>query len=127
MNETFIAPAILQSQLVRRMSTSGDGPLGQCAVEGPPKTVRPGWAQCSLGASVAWTDYARAVGIRFERESDRPSIRAMHLAAFGDHGKVVADLVDDLRSAVAKGEGLSLVAEETDEVVRHTMFTAQLA
>jgi putative acetyltransferase len=63
------------------------------------------------------------MGIRFERESDRPSIRALHLAAFGDHGNVVADLVDDLRSAVAKGEGLSLVAEERDEVVGHAMFT----
>lgn len=63
------------------------------------------------------------MGIRFERESDRPSIRALHLAAFGDHGKVVADLVDDLRSAVAKDEGLSLVAEESDEVVGHAMLT----
>jgi putative acetyltransferase len=41
----------------------------------------------------------------------------------GDHGNVVADLVDDLRSAVAKGEGLSLVAEERGEVVGHAMFT----
>lgn len=63
------------------------------------------------------------MSIRFERESDRPSIRALHLAAFGDHGNVVADLVDDLRSAVAKGEGLSLVAKERDEVVGHAMFT----
>jgi putative acetyltransferase len=63
------------------------------------------------------------LGIRLERESDRPNIRALYLAAFGDHGNVVADLVDDLRSAVAKGEGLSLVAEERGEVVGHAMFT----
>jgi putative acetyltransferase len=63
------------------------------------------------------------VGIRFERESDRAGIRALHLAAFGDHGNVVANLVDDLRSAVAEGEGLSLVAEERDEVVGHAMLT----
>jgi putative acetyltransferase len=50
----------------------------------------------------------------------------MHLAAFGDHGNVVADLVDDLRSAVARGEGLLLVAEERHEVVGHAMFTPGL-
>jgi putative acetyltransferase len=43
----------------------------------------------------------------------------VHLAAFGDHGNVVADLVDDLRGAAAQGRGLSLVAEERDEVVGH--------
>jgi putative acetyltransferase len=71
-------------------------------------------------------DYARVVGVRFERESDRRSVRAVHLAAFRDHGTVVADLVDDLRRAVAKGHGLSLVAEEEDEVVGHAMFTPGL-
>ena len=50
----------------------------------------------------------------------------MHLAAFGDHGKVVADLVDDLRRAVANDDGLSLVAEERDEIVGHSMFTSSL-
>lgn len=39
---------------------------------------------------------------------------------------VVADLVDDLRGAVAAGEGLSLLAEERDEVVGHVMFTTSL-
>lgn len=64
--------------------------------------------------------------VRVEDERDVPAVRAVHLAAFGDHGDVVADLVDDLRAAVAKGEGLSLVAEEGDEVVGHLMFTSSL-
>jgi putative acetyltransferase len=63
------------------------------------------------------------VGVRFERESDRRSVRAVHLAAFGEHGEVVADLVDDLRNAVAKGDGLSLVADEGNEIIGHAMFT----
>jgi hypothetical protein len=89
-----------------------------------PETERRGrWRSARAETSVARADYARVLGIRFERESDRPSIRALHLAAFGDRGNVVVDLVDDLRSAVAKGEGLSLVAEERGEVVGHAMFT----
>ncbi|CAN5659091.1 hypothetical protein BH18ACT15_BH18ACT15_12180 [soil metagenome] len=66
------------------------------------------------------------MGVRLERDSDRVSVRAVHLAAFGDHGNVVVDLADDLRGAVAKGEGFSLVAEEGDEVVGHAMFTPSL-
>jgi putative acetyltransferase len=50
----------------------------------------------------------------------------VHLAAFGDHGEVVANLVDDLRGAVARGEGLSLVAEERDRIVGHVMFSPSL-
>lgn len=64
--------------------------------------------------------------VRAEHESDGPSVRTLHLAAFGNHGQVVADLVDDLRRAAAGGEGLSLVAEEQDEVVGHVMFTPSL-
>jgi putative acetyltransferase len=64
--------------------------------------------------------------VRAEHASDWPSVRALHLAAFGDHGEVVAGLVDDLRGAVADGEGLSLVAQERDEVVGHVMFTRSL-
>jgi putative acetyltransferase len=66
------------------------------------------------------------VNVRFEREGDSEAVRTVHLAAFGDHGRVVADLVDDLRSAVTRGEGLSLVACEADEVVGHVMFTPSL-
>jgi putative acetyltransferase len=66
------------------------------------------------------------VNIRAEEGSDAASVQALHLAAFGDHGKVVAGLVADLRKAVTAGEGLSLVAEERDQVVGHVMFTPSL-
>ena len=64
--------------------------------------------------------------VRAEATSDLPAVRAVHLAAFGDHGDVVANLVDDLRESVAQGDGLSLVADERDEVVGHVMFTPSL-
>ena len=64
--------------------------------------------------------------IRAERESDRDAVRAVHVAAFGDHGEVVANLVDDLRRLVAGGKGLSLVAEEGGKPVGHVMFTLSL-
>lgn len=64
--------------------------------------------------------------VRPERENDRPGVRAVHLAAFGDDGAKVADLVDDLRRAVARGEGVSLVAEAEGEVVGHVMFTPSI-
>jgi putative acetyltransferase len=38
----------------------------------------------------------------------------------------LADLVVDLREAVAKGEGLSLVAEADDGVVGHVRFAPNL-
>jgi putative acetyltransferase len=57
---------------------------------------------------------------------DRSAVRAVHLAAFGDHGQVVANLVDDLRDAIARGDGLSLVAEERDQIVGHVMFSTSL-
>jgi putative acetyltransferase len=66
------------------------------------------------------------VDIRVEQKSDWPTVRAVHRAAFGAHGDVVANLVGDLREAVAKGEGLSLVAEADDAVVGHVMFTRSL-
>lgn len=64
--------------------------------------------------------------VRPEAIGDRPGVRALHLAAFGDHGRVVANLVDDLRDAVTRGEGLSLVAEDRDQIVGHVMFTPSL-
>jgi putative acetyltransferase len=63
------------------------------------------------------------VNIRMEYERDWPTVRDLHFAPFGDHGRVVADLVDELRDLVATGEGLSLVAEDRDAVVGHTVFT----
>jgi putative acetyltransferase len=66
------------------------------------------------------------VDVRAELAGDAPAVRAVHLAAFGDHGEVVADLVDDLRELVAQGDGLSLVADERGEVAGHVMFTPSL-
>lgn len=53
-------------------------------------------------------------------------MRRLHLEAFGDHGSVVAYLVEELRQSVTTGDGLSLVAEEAVEVVGHVMFTPSL-
>ena len=66
------------------------------------------------------------VDVRAEAMSDWSAVRKVHLIAFGDHGQAVANLVDDLRDAVARGEGLSLVAEARDEVVGHVMFSPSL-
>ena len=67
-----------------------------------------------------------ALGIRFEKETDWSGVAAVHRAAFGDHGVAVARLVDDLRGLVARGEGVSLVAEGVEGVVGHAMFTSSL-
>jgi putative acetyltransferase len=71
------------------------------------------------------------VEVRAEATGDRPAVRAVHLAAFGEHGRgehaeVVARLVDDLRDSVTRGEGLSLVVEEDEQVVGHAMFSPSL-
>ncbi|WP_433513631.1 GNAT family N-acetyltransferase [Nonomuraea sp. CA-143628] len=60
--------------------------------------------------------------LREERPGDADAVRHVHLRAFGDHGRVVADLVDSLRS----GGGLALVAEADGQVVGHVMFTRSL-
>jgi putative acetyltransferase len=64
--------------------------------------------------------------VRAEAMSDWSAVRTVHLAAFGDHGQVVANLVDDLRDAVARDEGLSLVAQQQDQIVGHIMFSPSL-
>lgn len=53
-------------------------------------------------------------------------MRDVHLQAFGDHGLVVADLVDTLRDTITPEDGLSLVAEHDGRVVGHAMFTRSL-
>jgi putative acetyltransferase len=63
------------------------------------------------------------VDLRVERPGDRAAVRDVHLRAFGDHGMVVADLVDALRAAP---DALSLVAERSGRVVGHVMFTRSL-
>src|SRR5215469_5351054 len=65
--------------------------------------------------------------LRQEFPSDRESVRDIHLRAFGgDHGLVVADLVDALRETITPTDGLSLVAEHDGQVVGHAMFTCSL-
>jgi putative acetyltransferase len=64
--------------------------------------------------------------IRDEQEADRSAVRALQKAAFHTHPDQVADLVDDLRPIVERGEGLSLVAELDGEIVAHLMFTQSL-
>lgn len=64
--------------------------------------------------------------IRAETEADHAAVRALHLAAFGDHGPLVADLVDALRVSLVTRAGQSLVAVEGGAVVGHVMFTPAL-
>ncbi|MGZ0151372.1 GNAT family N-acetyltransferase [Kribbella sp. WER1] len=64
--------------------------------------------------------------LRDERAGDRQAVRDVHLQAFGDHGLVVAELVESLRDTIASDGGLSLVAERDGRVVGHVMFTRSL-
>jgi putative acetyltransferase len=61
--------------------------------------------------------------LRDELPRDQQLVRDVHLRAFGDHGVVVADLVDTLRGTITTHNGLSLVAEHAGHVVGHVMFT----
>jgi LmbE family N-acetylglucosaminyl deacetylase len=64
--------------------------------------------------------------LREELPSDREPVRDIHLRAFGDHGLVVAGLVDALRETITPTDGLSLVAEHDGQIVGHVMFTRSL-
>jgi len=64
--------------------------------------------------------------LRLEHPEDRNRVRELHLAAFGDHGGTVADLVDALRRSLTPDTGLSLVAEDARGLVGHVMFTRSL-
>jgi len=66
------------------------------------------------------------VELRAERREDRSAVRELHLAAFGDHGRVVADLVDRLHESVTTADALSLIAQDAGEVIGHVMFTSSL-
>jgi putative acetyltransferase len=66
------------------------------------------------------------VEVREERPTDAQAVRNVHRRAFGDEGRVVGALVDDLRATVTAGDGLSLVAEYDGRVVGHVMFTVSL-
>jgi putative acetyltransferase len=64
--------------------------------------------------------------LREERPGDRELVRDVQRLAFGDHGPVVADLVDSLRETITPTDGLSLVAEDDGQLVGHVMFTRSL-
>jgi putative acetyltransferase len=64
--------------------------------------------------------------LRAELPVDQAGVRDLHLRAFGDHGRLVADLVDSLRGTVTADTGLSLVAEAAGQVIGHIMFTRSL-
>ena len=64
--------------------------------------------------------------IRDEQPADHDAVRQLHRAAFGDHGPSVAPLVHALRTIVAAGQGLSLVAEQEGLILGHVMFTRSL-
>ena len=65
--------------------------------------------------------------LREELPGDTASVRDIHVRAFGgDHGLVVADLVDSLREIITPTDGLSLVAEHDGQIVGHVMFTRSL-
>ncbi|MDG4828730.1 N-acetyltransferase [Solwaraspora sp. WMMD1047] len=68
----------------------------------------------------------RAVGCRAEERGDHEAVRELHREAFGDHGRMVADLVDDLRESITADNGLSLVAEDGGRVIGQVMFTRGL-
>jgi putative acetyltransferase len=63
------------------------------------------------------------VNIRREGPQDAGGIAEVHLQAFGDHGRTVAALVEDLRTLLSAEDGLSLVAESRGQVVGHVMFS----
>jgi len=71
--------------------------------------------------------YVPLMHVRMEQRPDRAAVRRLHLAAFGDHGQVVADLMDALRHEATGDDALSLLAEDPHgNVVGHVMFTRSL-
>jgi len=66
------------------------------------------------------------MNVREERDGDHAAVDALQRAAFVTHPDQVADLVEDLRQIVVRGEGLSLVAELDGRIVAHLMFTQSL-
>jgi putative acetyltransferase len=64
--------------------------------------------------------------LREELPGDKETVREIHLRAFGDHGPVVAGLVDSLRETITAKDGLSLVAGHDGQIAGHVMFTRSL-
>ena len=61
--------------------------------------------------------------IRDEGPDDHVAVGDVIRVAFGDHGTVVAELVEALRDRLAARAGCSLVAEEDGRIVGHVMLT----
>jgi putative acetyltransferase len=68
--------------------------------------------------------YLLRMDLRLEHVNDRAAVLDLHRRAFGDHGAVVADLVEALHRD--DPGALSIVAEDDGEVVGHIMFTRNL-
>ena len=63
---------------------------------------------------------------RPEAPEDATAVRDLHVAAFGEHGRTVNAMVDDLRPTIAERGGSSFVAEVAGRVVGHVMVTTSL-
>jgi putative acetyltransferase len=63
--------------------------------------------------------------IRPETAADRVAVRDLHRAAFGEHGQVVARVLDGLWAAHGE-RAIGLVATDGDAVVGHVLFTPSL-
>lgn len=70
--------------------------------------------------------YRAGVQVRPGRPDDRDAVRELQRRAFGDHGGVVAKLVDALRDTITSELGLSIVAEDGGEIIGHVVFTTSL-
>lgn len=64
--------------------------------------------------------------LREELPGDGQAVRDVQLQAFGDHGQVVADMVDSVRDTTTAAGRLSLVAERDGQIIGHVMFTSGL-
>jgi len=64
--------------------------------------------------------------VRHEEPGDAEAVAEVHREAFGNHGDVVAALVDDRRTLLSHEIGLSLVAGCRGLVVGHVMFSRGL-
>jgi putative acetyltransferase len=70
--------------------------------------------------------YPPIMEIREERPADHELVREILQRAFGDHGLLVADLVESLRETIPRDGGLSLVAAHEGQLAGHVMFTRSL-
>ena len=77
-----------------------------------------------MGGRVALrAGWSAVVLLRPELPTDAAAVRALHRVAFGDHGEVVAGLVDDLR---ADDRAVGLIAEDDAAVVGHVLHVPGL-